>query len=173
MGKASAPDWLSTRAVLEILGSRKAQYRAFVEQGGDDEVGAFFNREYHGPILGSAEFVKRALRGYRPNHEQPRRRKLQTKSGMAEVLQAVGREYGVSTDELRHTARGRGQRNLPRAVAMHLCQTLGQKKLGEIAAYFNVSHYATVSVTIKRLKDDMESDRGLVQRIHAIEARLQ
>jgi chromosomal replication initiation ATPase DnaA len=56
---------------------------------------------------------------------------------------------------------------------MHLCQTLGQKKLGEIAAYFNVSHYATVSVTIKRLKDDMESDRALVQRIHAIEARLQ
>lgn len=47
---------------------------------------------------------------------------------------------------------------------MYLCQISGQKKLEEIAAQFNVGHYATVSVTIRRLKDDLEMDAKLAGR---------
>lgn len=73
VGRADAAAWLKTDFVLDILGSSKAKYRQFVEQPGPDEVTEFFRQGNQGPILGSAEFVKRALRGYRPSREQPRR----------------------------------------------------------------------------------------------------
>lgn len=168
VGRADAPAWLKSDVVLGIVGSRKSQYRQFVEQPGPDEVGEFFKPGNQGPILGSAEFIKRALRGYRPGREQARRN-LRGRPGIAEVLHAVSREFHVTPAGLRHTARGRGQRNVPRAVAMHLCQVVGQKKLDEIAAQFNVGHYATVSVTIRRLKDDLDTDTKLAARVRALE----
>ncbi len=171
VGRVAPPTWLKTDFVLGVLGSRKSQYRQFVEQPGLDEVSEFFRQEYQGPILGSAEFIKRAIRGYRPNREQPRRRGHGL-PGVGGILDAVSREFGVSPAELKHTSRGRGQRNIPRAVAMYLCQTSAQKKLEEIATQFNVSHYATVSVTIRRLKDDLETDVRLAGRVAALEESL-
>lgn len=168
VGKADAPSWLKTRFVLDILGSRKSQYRQLVEQPGLDEVSEFFRLGNQGPILGSAEFIKRALRGHKPSREQPRPRK-HGRPDTSSILDAVAKEFGVHSADLRRTTRGRGQRNLPRAVAMYLCQVVGQKKLDEIAAQFNVGHYATVSVTIRRLKDDLEVDSKLMGRVRALE----
>lgn len=174
VGRAAAPDWLETRFVLDVLGNRsqQARYRAFVEQGGEDEVSAFFKRERQAPILGSAEFVKRVRRGLKPHREQPKTQ-ARRRSTTAEILDAVSREFKVSLGDLRRTAHGRGRRNVPRAIAMHLCQTLGQEKLQEIADHFGVTHYATVSATIARLKRDLESDAALERRVKGIEARLQ
>lgn len=168
VGKADAPAWLKTRFVLDVLGSRKSQYRQFVEQPGPDEVSEFFRQGNQGPILGSAEFIKRALRGYKPSREQPRPRRHRLPD-IGSLLEAVAKEFGVTPADLRRTTRGRGQRNLPRAVAMYLCQVVGQKKLHEIAAPFNVGHYATVSVTIRRLKDDLETDAKLAGRVRVLE----
>src|SRR6185503_9473961 len=67
VGRTDAPAWLKTDSVLDVLGSRKSQYRQFVEQPGPDEVTEFFKQGNQGPILGSTEFIKRALRGYRPS----------------------------------------------------------------------------------------------------------
>ena len=173
VGRADAPAWLNTDFVLDILGSSKARYRQFVEQPGADEVSEFFRQGHQGPILGSAEFIKRALRGYRPNREQPRRRNLQGRPGMGDIVEAVSREYGLTPGDLRQTSRGRGRRNIPRAVAMYLCQVIAQKKLDEIAAHFNVGHYATVSVTIRRLKDDLEVDARLAGQVSKLEERMQ
>jgi putative transposase len=170
VGQAKAPHWLKTDFVLDILGSKKSQYRQFVEQPGPDEVTEFFRQGNQGPILGSSEFIKRALRGHRPNREQPRRDHRMP--GAGEILDAVAKGFGVTTAELRHTPRGRGRRNIPRAIAMYLCQVLAQKKLEEIATQFNVGHYATVSVTIKRLKDDLETDGKLARQVRELEEGL-
>jgi len=169
VGRAAAPAWLKTGFVLDILGSSRAKYRQFVEQPGPDEVTEFFRQGNQGPILGSGEFIMRALRGYRPSREQPKVRNPR-RPGLPEILRTVAETFKVPMAELQHATRG--QRNLPRAVAMHLCQTIAQKKLSDIAAAFNVSHYATVSVTISRLKRDMDDDRALKTMVEGIEARL-
>ena len=171
IGQAKVPDWLKTDFVLDILGSKKSQYRSFVEQPGPDEATEFFRQGNQGPILGSAEFIKRTLKGYRPSREQPKSR--HRVPGMGEILEAVAKEFGVPTTELRYAAKGRGRRNIPRAVGMYLCQVLGQKKLDEIAAQFNVGHYATVSVTIRRLKDDLETDVKLARQVRELEEGMQ
>lgn len=171
VGRVACPDWLQTRTVLGVLGPRAkpSYYRALVEEGGEDDVNRFFSQERPGAILGSVDFVKRTMRGLKPNREQPKVRSLRRPS-IPEILQAVSQAFEVTSADLRHATRS--VRNLPRAVAMHLCQTVGQKKLREIAAAFNVSHYATVSVTIARLKQDLDTDRALASKLADIEDTL-
>ena len=45
-------------------------------------------------------------------------------------------------------------------------------EMEEIAAAFNVGHYATVSVTIARLKRDVNADHALRGKLEDIEERL-
>ena len=52
-----------------------------------------------------------------------------------------------------------GAKNIPRWIAMKLCQQVGGAKLTEIADVFNVSHYSTISQTIGRLNRLMGDDR--------------
>lgn len=169
VGQAKAPNWLKTDFVLDILGSRKAQYRSFVEQPGPDEVTEFFRQGNQGPILGSTEFIKRAFRGQRPSREQPKVR-APRRPGVPDILQAVSQAFGVSPADLRHATRG--QRNIPRAAAMYLCQTQGQKTLQEIADQFGVTHYATVSVTISRLKRELTTEPRLAKQVTALQDQL-
>jgi len=51
---------------------------------------------------------------------------------------------------------------------MYLLQIVGQKKLGEIAPLFHVGHYATVSVTVRRLRDEMAADPKLERRVQRV-----
>lgn len=169
------PGWLRTDTVLGMLGSRAAvrRYRAFVEQGGADEVTAFYAAARQAPILGSAAFKKRSLGGRRPHPEQPGHKDLRRRPSGAEILAAVSTAWGLPVQALRRTGRGRGKRNLPRAVAMYLSQTRGRQKLAEIARAFGVGHYATVAATIRRLRDTLEGDAVLAKRVAQIEAEWQ
>jgi len=174
VGKTATADWLKTQAVLGLVESRAARsrYRRLVEQGGQDEVSDFYRAERHSPILGSAEFKKRIRRGRRPHPEQPAHKHLQHLPSNTEVLTVVSAAWGVPVKALRHTQRGRGKRNLPRAVAMYLSQKAGRQKLGEIAREFGVGHYTTVAVTIRRLRDNLEQDRALARRVTDVETKL-
>ena len=175
VGKTGTPDWLKTQAVLGLMESRTARsrYRRLVEQGGPDEVSEFYKPERHAPVIGSAAFKKQILRGRRAHPEQPAIKHLQRLPTNTEVLSVVSAAWGVPVKALRHTQRGRSQRNLPRAVAMYLCQKAGRNTLGEIAREFGVGHYATVAVTIRRLRDSMHEDQALVRRITDVESKLQ
>lgn len=175
LGRVSRPAWLRIETVLNLLGPRDAtrRYQSFVEQGGADEVTAFYAADRQAPILGSKTFMKRMRHDCRPHPEQPGHKHLQRRPSGTEILAAVSAAWEVPVPALRRTARGRGKRNLPRAVAMYLSQNLGRRKLAEIARDFGVGHYATVAVTIRRLRDSLKQQPALVRRITEIEAKLQ
>ena len=175
LGQRPRPEWLKTETVLGLLGSRgmARRYRALVEQGGPDEVTAFYAAARQAPILGSAAFTKQIRRGRRPHPEQPEHKRLQRRTSNTEILTAVSAAWRVPVKALWHTQRGRGKRNLPRAVAMYLNQTLGRRKLAAIARDFGVGHYAAVAVTIRRLRDSLKQDPALAKRVLKIEGKLQ
>jgi hypothetical protein len=53
-------------------------------------------------------------------------------------------------------------------VGMRLCQTLGRKKLSDIAKIFNVGHYSTVSSSIRILRKEVESNKKLQNLINIL-----
>lgn len=165
--------WLHTERVLDHFGRGAiGKYRAYVEHAGPDELSDFYTQERPGSILGDNAFKARMLKGRRPHREQPQSRHTSSPVTLDEILKAVSHEFEVSDTVLRKTKRGRGMRNLPRAIAMYLDQTMGRRRLTQIAAAFNVSHYSTVSATIGRLRRELETDPKLAKQLAAIQARL-
>ena len=70
---------------------------------------------------------------------------------LPQIIQAVANQYQITVVDIKRAKRGKRNRNIPRWIAMKLCQEVGSAKLAEIAALFNVGHYSTVSQTIGRL----------------------
>jgi hypothetical protein len=58
--------------------------------------------------------------------------------------------------------RGGGEKNLPRQIAMYLSKQYTDVKLSEIAGYFKVGHYLTVSQAVHRLKEKLQHDCPLM-----------
>ncbi len=84
------------------------------------------------------------------------------------VIQQVARHYQISKQSLTKTSRGQGARNLPRWMAMKLCQQNGGAKLIDIANAFHVRHYSTVSQTIGRLNKLMLEDADLAKDFNVL-----
>ncbi len=86
-------------------------------------------------------------------------------------LNAVDHPNGTITTKTEHflkAKRGRGQKKHPGWKAMKLCQNLSGSLLKTIAKYFGMKTYATVSITIARLKQEMEVNRMLVDDYNGI-----
>lgn len=174
LGLRQKPEWLDTGTILGSMGNanRARVYRALVEGDGSAEVDNLYAANRQAPILGDDEFRESVLAGREPGREQPQIRYRYSSPSTSEITTAVGAAFAVHPSEICSSVRGRGRRNLPRAVAMYLSQRVAGRKLGEIASEFGVGHYATVSVTIRRLRATLDRDERLAQRVAAIEESL-
>ncbi len=63
---------------------------------------------------------------------------------------------------------GRGVVSPARSVAMYVCQTVGDMRLGEIADAFGLASYASAGSTIRQLKGRISKDSTLAKRINYI-----
>jgi putative transposase len=88
------------------------------------------------------------------------------------IISSVADTFNVSDTSILHAARGPGSKNVPRWVAMYLCQEAGGITLQKIAQQFGLQRYGTVSTTIGKLKGEFEDDPPLVGRVERIRQQL-
>lgn len=162
------PDWLYVTSVYGELGSlRPGQYRQYVELGNDEETDAFYRRKSQLSILGGESFTERQMCYVKATGKE-----VFASSGselsITTVIARVASYYGVKRVAIVTAERGAGKRNIPRAVAMTLCQDKAGAKLQAIADAFNVGHYSTVSQTIRRLKVLMEESGAVEKDLYVI-----
>ena len=84
------------------------------------------------------------------------------------IIEEVSKRFGIPVYDITEAKRGKGKKNIPRMVGMRLCQTLGRKKLSDIAKIFNVGHYSTVSSSIRILRKEVESNKKLQNLINIL-----
>ena len=84
------------------------------------------------------------------------------------ITKTVASFYGCNEKSILHAKRGRGEKNLPRWIAMKMSQDLSGLNLETIARHFNIGNYCTVSRTIRRLREEMEWDRKIAGDINSI-----
>ena len=170
LGHVNRPDWLHLQPTLALFGERDARrrYHAFVEQGMDEEIRTFYSKGRLSPVLGREEFQKAIARRRKvtqPNPEVPEAKRLLPRPSLTTIAQVTAAHFHVDQGNLYRESRGRGRVNAPRAVAMALSRRPGGYSLKEIAEAFQVGHYSSISVAIRRLQDRVTADRELAKTL--------
>lgn len=181
--KAKASHWLERSEVLAMLqngsSAHKAarpytRYLAFVAEGTDPELKDFYARKNQLSVLGSNKFKSSARSKSAPAKQRgvAKGKLARLRPSMKKVVAEVSRHFKVSESSIYSAARGPGSKNVPRWVAMHLCQELSAVTLQDIASRFGLKRYGTVSTTVGKLRREMKADSGVSKAIQSLRKRL-
>lgn len=168
INKSKAPAWLNCNGVLEQIGGTGAKRTkaliAYTEQGVDEELAHFYGKKNLSSIMGDEKFRKfaRNKRNASATRGVSRGAHAKWRPSCKQIISAVAAQFKVSEESIYTAARGPGSKNVPRWVAMYLCQELSAVTLQAIAKLFKLKRYGTVSTTVGKLKKEFLSDPKLL-----------
>ncbi len=159
LAKVPSPHWLMREKTYQMLGHkhRYAGYRSYVEQSGDEDIERSYGEGKRIYILGDIRFRERARaeakKGRDPVIAEARLdNALRYRPPVEELVICVAKAYGVSEQAITRRMKAPSPANLPRKVAMYLCQHVGDHSLQVIAKAFHVNHIGSVSRAIHDVK---------------------
>ncbi len=172
------PGWLNVKEVLTWFSRQPARarkrYQQFMQEGQNPDLKRFYAGKKMGWILGTEEFVeevKNRIAGGRVDpSEIPQSRTLRGKAQLEKLVRKVRLEFKVPKATL--FASKPGKLNLPRKVAIYLAWQVTGLSQREIADYFKLNSYRTVSVHHYNIKKSLQKDSRLKRRIHSIESTI-
>jgi len=170
INQASSPEWLFRETVYGELAHahRYAAYQRFVDSGNDKETQTLYEAKRLPSIWGDKLFKEDAYDHALAMTKEVDQKGMRTVLPMEVIIDAVAEQFGITPESIRKTTRGQGARNVPRWIAMKLCQERGGAKLREIAEQFHVGHYSTVSQTIGRLNRLLDDDEIVRSRFNML-----
>lgn len=166
--KVKPQSWLARDEALSQLegpaNRRFQRYADYVKAGVDDELAHFYGKKNLSSVMGDEKFRKFASNKRSASKPRGVSRDANAKWRPAckEIVSAVAKHFKVSEDSIYQAARGPGSKNVPRWVAMYLCQELSASTLQTIARLFKLKRYGTVSTTVGKLKKEFETDPKLM-----------
>ena len=172
--KANPPIWfnrIETQKQLKVQASKRAlAYRRYVSEGVDDEMAKFYGKKNLSSIMGNEKFRKssRKRRSATAVRGISRGANAKWRPSCKRIISAVAKKFKVTEASIYKAARGPGSKNIPRWVAMYLCQELSGVTLQYIAKLFKLKLYGTVSPTVGKLKREIEEDstlKGITERL--------
>ncbi len=140
-------------------------YKDFVE--GDNSAGNPFEETRAGTILGSDDFVDKAvasLEGKKIGPEVPSYSRLLQAPGLDYIFAEVAKYYGVDTADLRKRSRN----NTPKKMALYLGYTYTDCNLHDLGDALGGMTYASCGKAIQRFQQEMDSDRRLVREVEEL-----
>lgn len=166
--KAKPPVWFSRDDTLKQLhttvAKRPAAYKKAVSQGTNPELAHFYGKKNLSSVMGDDKFRKAAQKKKSATAARGISRGANAKwrPSCKQIISAVAKQFKVSESSIYKAARGPGSKNVPRWVAMYLCQELSAVTLQAIAKLFKLKRYGTVSTTVGKLKKEFAVDPKLV-----------
>ena len=143
-------------------------------QAAPDAIVRFFARKSRPAVLGDESF-KQSLRQQAPRLQQQgsaRRLAGRKRPAVRRIVTDVAQAFTVSESSIVQAARGPDSKNIPRWVAMHLCQEVGGVTLQVIADHFGLQRYGTVSTTIGKLRAELPANPGLQRQLDKLVQQL-
>ena len=168
VSKTNPPAWFDRDTALRQLpgaaAKRAAAYQSYVAEGVDKEMAAFYGKKNLSSIMGDDTFRKQAQKKRSGSKVRGVSRGANAKwrPSCKDIVSAVATQFKVSEASIYKAARGPGSKNVPRWVAMYLCQELSAVTLQSIARLFKLKRYGTVSTTVGKLKKEFAEDPKLL-----------
>lgn len=171
-----APEWLAWPDVLTehgpTLRAARRAYMQFLIDGVFEPPPSPLTDVHAGVLLGSPTFIDRMkawLEDQLPDRNIPVARRLRKEPSIPQIIDTVATALGTATETVTSP---RVRNNLPRHIAIYLCQRLTRLTTTEIGRGFGNICGAAVCRTNRKLSDHMERDKDLRTQIQAIEKRL-
>ena len=137
--------------------------------GVDEQTAKFYGKGNHAAVFGDEHF-KGWVYDKKLADKAPKSKLsvLSPDIEMKKVVKAVVDFYKVEADALFKVVKGPQSENLPRKVAMHLCQELTGATLGEIAILFGLVNIGSVSFITHQIRQKYIVNAKLGDEIEAI-----
>ena len=169
--KLKPPAWLYQADIYSQLGVKsrwREKYRAFVEMGVDEEIKQYYGKGNVMPYLGNEGFREWAYSQRITDDEAvSSESSVSFRPSIEAIVKRVTKAFKVTPDSILRAKRG-GENNVPRWVAMYLCQEVGDYRLVNIAKCFGLKRTGSIPTTLKKLKTLMEGDRGLSRKVKGL-----
>lgn len=176
MGQGASFEWLERSLIKQLLGTCDnpvAAYREFVMQGNDEETVKFHKSGRIGAVFGSDSFKNWVFDDLIPQLKDEKKvRAITPNLAMDTVIVAVASFYQINIKSLVASAHGRVKENLPRKIAVHLCQELTGATESAIARVFNLGHYHSVSSITHEVRMRKQQAPNLDRQLQGIIKRL-
>jgi len=177
VGAAIIEGALVRAEVLEQLGPGPkiaARYEAYLQAATDEDLRRFFGKKNQQSILGDDKFKSRARTALAPASASSAAKvaPAHMRPSLHHIVSTVASTMKVNPGSILQAARGPGSRNVPRWVAMYLCQEVGGITLQEIAGHFGLQRYGTVSTTIGKLKQELTVNPKLLATVQKLRRTL-
>jgi len=175
ISRGNEGNWLHKDFVLSMLEENKSKRRQayidFVKQEEPETLRALYEKKKLPLLLGTKNFIDDIKQKYYDKtiiKEIPQVKELFLDK--AQIEKAVCRVYQIVAAELLKSRRG--NYNEARNVAIYLMRKYTGASLKDIGSRFGMSSYSSVSSVIMRIKQAMDRNKKLRQRISAAENML-
>ena len=161
--------WLDIQRTQGMLGKKRryAGYKAYVEQGVDEDIQRFYNKGNIARVLGRKAF-KEELAEHEVFTEAGEGKSRSFACLSADnLIGLVAKVYQATPESILKPGYATKQANQARKMAMYCCQYYGDYKLKEIAEVFGLSHPGSVSTALNDVRVLIRSGRlsSKIQRI--------
>ncbi len=165
--RKTAPAWLNVEKVLSGFESGR-DFHAFVLEGNDEDLEAYYAAGRQSPVLGSDAFRTRLKKHTgKLSREHPRIERVGVRPSVGRVMQAVAKTYGVTTATLRKGRRGTLGEG--RKVALYLVPRLCDWTLQATADYFGLSSYGGASWAGSQIRKKRDSEASFKRKLERLE----
>lgn len=167
---SSKPGWLERDQIYSVFGKKQKYqaYRNYVELGVDEELAAFYNKANQAVILGDKRFRQQALRKTKLELPTYKEKRVLVRPTAKQVIAATAEIFEVPESTILTPQKGRQQRNLPRKVAMFLCQRVCDLPLQTVASTFGISHKGGVSNALTEIRRLTSKEKAVEQKVQSI-----
>jgi REP element-mobilizing transposase RayT len=176
--KARPPVWFNRDDALKQLPvaatKRPSAYARYVGQGVDEEFNHFYGKKNLSSIMGDEKFKQQARRKRSSTSARGLSKGANAKwrPSCKQIISAVAKQFKVPEASIYTAARGPGSKNVPRWVAMYLCQELSAVTLQSIAKLFKLKRYGTVSTTVGKLRAEFKDNPSLLSATDRLAKKL-
>lgn len=173
----TVPEWLEADYILGYFSERRIQavsgYKDFMRQELTDEASNFYSKKYQSPVLGEKSFIAMVKEKYISGD---RKLDLDVKGervirGMAKVRsinnEVCGR-YKIAENRLYQSRRG--ERNIPRQMALLLSRELSGLSYAELAKAYKARTSKAVATSVYRFQRSLKTDKKLAGQYHQLKA---
>jgi chromosomal replication initiation ATPase DnaA len=138
-------------------------------QGNDKETVKFHQQGNTGAVFGSNGFKGWVYDELLPELvAEQKSRLIRPSLSIETVSQAVAQYYNVDLRMLTERCKGKQNQNIPRKVAMYLCQHSTDAPLQKIAELFNLKQYRSASYAAYQVRKLKRTDEHFEQQLQQI-----
>lgn len=166
LGLKPSPEWLNRNQTLGILveGGDLKNYKFYVEGDdvGDDFIKDFYAKKILPAVMGNEDFKKKIYRIITllgTSNQDKIKNNLNDHITSERVIKAVAKAFEVEESEIVKRQLIRSKNNLPRKLAMYLCQEDSQNSLSEIQKIFNLNSVEVVGNTLSFMRREIKNNK--------------